>query len=416
VKRHHLVLALIWLMMFVAYFDRINITVAGPAIASSLDLAPASFGFILAAFTFGYALMQIPGGYLADRFGSRPLLIFALVFWSIFTGLTGLATSFAMLVVIRIFFGIGEGLENGAQFKLIGDNFPPRERSAANAVFLTALSLGPAVAAPIAGWLVVHTGWQALFFWFTIPGLLVAALLALLLPRGETAMRGEGEHLASAPRPATASEGRWRAALGSATSWLAFGAYLCFNVAFWGFIGWMPTYLNATRHIALNHLGAIASVPYICGFAGTMLVGWLGTTLFARHRPALVAVAYLCAGASLYAAFSAQGVGQSIAGLSCAAFFLYGGFGPFWAIALDLIRSDMRGAFTGFVNLGGQIGGFFAPIVVGAIVGATKSFSGGFAFMIGALMLSAISLFWLEFAIGRASARGLPDEPRLRPA
>src|ERR1035441_9569516 len=90
-KRPQLVLGLIWLMMFVAYFDRINITVAGPAIVKSLDLPPAAFGLVLSAFTFGYALMQIPGGALADRFGSRPLLIFALILWSLFTGLTGLA-------------------------------------------------------------------------------------------------------------------------------------------------------------------------------------------------------------------------------------------------------------------------------------------------------------------------------------
>jgi sugar phosphate permease len=396
VKRPHLVLALIWLMMFVAYFDRINITVAGPAIASSLGLAPASFGSVLAAFTFGYALMQIPGGYLADRFGSRPLLILALVFWSIFTGLTGFATSFAMLVVVRILFGIGEGLENGAQFKLIGDHFPSRERSAANAVFLTALSLGPAVAAPISGWLVARAGWQALFFWFTIPGLLVAALLAVFLPR---AGRAAEAAQAGPPVHAHAGGGDWRATLGTGTSWLAFCAYLGFNVAFWGFIGWMPSYLNATRHIALDHLGSIAAVPYVCGFAGTVVVGWLGTTLFARHRPALVAVSYLCAGASLYVAFSAQGVEQSIAGLSFAAFFLYGGFGPFWAIALDLIHAGMRGAFTGFVNFGGQIGGFFAPIVVGAIVGATKSF-----------------LVWLEFAVRPPAPRVVPDDTQLRPA
>lgn len=395
-NRRQLVLGLIWLMMFVAYFDRINITVAGPAMVKALDLAPSSFGLVLAAFTFGYALMQIPGGVLADRFGSRPLLIFALVFWSVFTGLTGLATSFAALIVVRVLFGLGEGLENGAQFKLIGDYFPSRERSGANAVFLTALSLGPAVAAPLAGWLVVHTGWQHLFFWFTLPGLFMAALLFLLLPRGVPAT----------PEPAHAPGGGWGKALRSNTSWLAFIAYLCFNVAFWGFIGWMPSYLNASRHIALAQLGFVASTPYLWGFAGTIVVGWLGSTLFARHRPALVAVSYLLAGASLYVAFSAEGVGQSITGLSCAAFFLYGGFGPFWAIALDLIAADMRGSFSGFVNFGGQIGGFFAPIVVGAIVTATKSFSGGFAFMIGALLLSAVSLFSLEITSNRRAARG----------
>jgi sugar phosphate permease len=404
-KRPQLVLGLIWLMMFVAYFDRINITVAGPAIVMSLGLEPSAFGLVLAAFTFGYALMQIPGGALADRFGSRPLLIFALVFWSIFTGLTGFATSLAALVVIRALFGLGEGLENGAQFKLIGDHFASRDRSGANAAFLSALSLGPAFAAPLAGWLVVHVGWRGLFFWFTIPGLLVAVLLAFLLPR-------------SSPEPAAErrASGGWGEALSARPTWLAFVAYLTFNIAFWGFIGWMPSYLNATRHIALAQLGLVAAVPYFCGFAGTVVVGSLGSTLLARHRATLVAAAYLLAGVALYVAFSAQGVAGSIAGLSLAAFFLYGGFGPFWAVALDLIASDMRGSVSGFVNFGGQIGGFFAPIVVGAIVGATKSFAGGFIFMIAALLLSAASLLWLQTTTRRGEQRGRQEEPRLRPA
>jgi sugar phosphate permease len=404
VKRPQLMLGLIWLMMFVAYFDRINITVAGPAIVKSLDLPPAAFGLVLSAFTFGYALMQIPGGALADRFGSRPLLIFALIFWSIFTGLTGVATSLTVLIVIRVFFGLGEGLENGAQFKLIGDHFPSRERSGANAVFLSALSLGPAIAAPLAGWLVVTVGWRGLFFWFTIPGLIVAALLAIWLPKTEP------------PAAERGSRSGWGEALGARPTWLAFAAYLCFNVAFWGFIGWMPSYLNATRHIALAQLGIVASLPYFCGFLGTIFVGWLGSKTFARHRPALVATSYVLAGAALFVAFSAQSVAQSIAGLSCAAFFLYGGFGPFWAVAIDLIAPEMRGSVSGFVNFGGQIGGFFAPIVVGAIVGATKSYSGGFVFMIGSLLLSAASLLWLEATANRGAQRGVPEETRLRPA
>jgi sugar phosphate permease len=405
VKRPQLVLGLIWLMMFVAYFDRINITVAGPAIVKSLDLPPAAFGLVLSAFTFGYALMQIPGGALADRFGSRPLLIFALILWSLFTGLTGLATSLTALIIIRAFFGLGEGLENGAQFKLIGDHFPSRERSGANAAFLSALSLGPAIAAPLAGWLVVTVGWRGLFFWFTLPGLMVAVLLAIWLPRTEP------------PPPAErAARSGWGEALGAGPTWLAFAAYLCFNIAFWGFIGWMPSYLNATRHIALAQLGIVAALPYFCGFLGTIFVGWLGSKTFARHRPALVATSYVLAGAALFVAFSAQSVAQSIAGLSCAAFFLYGGFGPFWAVAIDLIAPEMRGSVSGFVNFGGQIGGFFAPIVVGAIVGATKSYSGGFVFMIGALLLSAASLLWLEATGNRGAQRGVPEETRLRPA
>ena len=384
------VLLLIWLMMAVAYLDRTNITVAKLVMKDDLHLSEMQFGFVLAAFTFGYALMQIPGGRLADRIGSRPLLVTALVVWSVFTALTGLATSLGSLLLVRVLFGVGEGIENGAQFKLIGDYFSARERSSAAAFFLTALPLGSAAAVPLAAWLLGRVGWHELFFWFSVPGLLVAALLFFLLPKQArqvvpTDVRGDaGQKLG------------WGDALRRPSSWLAFAAYLFFNVAFWGFVGWMPTYLSQSRHIELKALGPISSIPYLCGFVGMVLIGKLGAGAFFHRRAALIAASYLLAAVFLCITFTATTVPRCVLGLSLAAFFLYGGFGPFWALALDLTPQGMRGAFTGFVNFGGQIGGFLAPIVVGALVTHTKSFTGGFLFMTAALVLSAASLLRLQ--------------------
>jgi sugar phosphate permease len=383
-------LLLIWLMLAVAYLDRTNITVTGPTMMAALHLSKTQFGLVLAAFTFGYALMQIPGGWLADRIGSRPLLVAALVVWSLFTALTGLATSLGSLLLIRVLFGVGEGIENGAQFKLIGDRFAARERSSASAFFLTALPLGSAAAAPAATWLLGRVGWHALFFWFSLPGLLVAALLLLFLPRHL------GEVVRSDVRGEAGQDFGWRDALRRQASWLAFAAYLFFNVAFWGFIGWMPSYLSQSRHIELKTLGLVAAIPYLCGFVGMVVIGKLGAGAFFHRRAALIAASYLLAGASLCVTFTATTVPGCVAGLSLAAFFLYGGFGPFWAVALDLTPEGMRGAFTGFVNMGGQVGGFCAPIVVGALVTHTHSFTDGFLFMTGALVLAAASLLWLQ--------------------
>lgn len=385
-------LLLIWLMMAVAYLDRTNITVAKLMMKDDLHLSETQFGFVLAAFTFGYALMQIPGGRLADRIGSRPLLITALVVWSIFTALTGLAASLTSLILVRILFGVGEGMENGAQFKLIGDHFGSRERSEASAFFLTALPLGSAAAAPAATWLLGRVGWHALFFWFSLPGLLVVGLLFFFLPRRKE------EVVPTEVKNDAGQELGWGDALRRQASWLAFAAYLFFNVAFWGFIGWMPTYLSQSRHIELKALGPISSIPFLCGFVGMVVVGKLGAGVFFHRRAALIAVSYLLAGAFLCVTFTATTVPRCVAGLSLAAFFLYGGFGPFWAVALDLIPGGMRGAFTGFVNFGGQIGGFAAPIVVGALVTHTHSFTDGFLFMTASLVLAAASLFWLQKA------------------
>ncbi len=384
------VLLLIWLMMAVAYLDRTNITVAAPTMMAALHLSKTQFGFVLAAFTFGYALMQIPGGWLADRIGSRPLLIAALVIWSVFTALTGLTAALLPLLAVRALFGVGEGIENGAQFKLIGDHFAARERSSATAFFLTALPLGPAAAAPLATWLLGRVGWQQTFFWFSVPGLLVAGLLFLYLPRHS------GKVVHTDVRGIAGQVPGWGEALRRQSSWLTFAAYGFFNIAFWGFLGWMPTYLSQSRHIELKALGPLSSVPYLCGFVGMVVIGKLGAGVFFYRRAALIAGSYLLAAAFLCVTFTAATVPRCVMGLSLAAFFLYGGFGPFWAVALDLTPDAIRGAFTGFVNLGGQIGGFFAPIVVGALVTRTHSFTDGFLFMTAALVLAAICLLRLQ--------------------
>jgi sugar phosphate permease len=293
-----------------------------------------------------------------------------------------------MLIGIRVLFGFGEGIENGAQFKLIGAHFDSRERSSANALFLTALAVGPALGSPLVTFLIGRVGWRALFFWCGFVGLVVAVLLALLLPKTEGTEPGVTTE--STVRP------DWKGVLSRPTSWLTFCAYLFFNIGFWGFVYWMPSYLSATRHILLKDLGFTAAIPYIAGFFGMLVIGYLGTHILPRHRALLVGAGYLLAAGCLYAAFTAQELDPCIVALSGAAFFLYGGFGPFWAIAQGLIPDTMRGAFTGFVNFGGQIGGIIAPVVVGKIVDRSGSFTGGFVFMMAALFLAAGVLALLQ--------------------
>lgn len=386
-----IMLLMIWLMMIVAYLDRINIAVAGPTMMRELHMTPMAFGSVLSAFTFGYALIQIPGGYLADKFGAKRLLVVALIWWSLFTGLTGVAASLGLLIAIRVLFGVGEGLENGAQFKLIADFFPSEERSAANGIFLTSLALGPAFVAPIAAWIIRVVGWRELFFIFVIPGLVMAILLYKLIPEKPT---GGVVHTVILNK--SGGQARWKDVISYPSLWLSFFTYLFFNIAFWGFLLWMPSYLSMSRHVKLADLGFYGSLPYVLGFFGLLFLGWCGTKLFYAHRASLIAVSYILAAVALYFAYTAATINTSVLFLSIAGFFLYGGFGPFWAVSMDLIPDDLRATLSGFVNMGGQIGGFIAPLAVGAIVSATGSFAGGFVFMIAGLLLAAVALFMLQ--------------------
>jgi sugar phosphate permease len=376
------VLALIWLSLFVAYMDRVNISFALTAMAPDLHLTPALFGVVLSAFSVGYALMQIPGGALSDRFGGREVLIGALLLWSVCTGAIGMVFSIGSLVTARVALGVGEGLENGAQFKLLGAAFTSRERSTMTGLFLTALAIAPMCAAPIAVLILHHFGWRALFLAFAIPGPIVAALVYAFVPKTVRTTAQPLREIASSA---------WRIGVLGGRAWMLGIAYLGFNLAFWSLLGWLPTYLETQRHFAPAGLAAAASITYGSGLLGLLAIGWLGAR-FAHYRAQIIAAGYALAGMSLYAAFVAPNAHASVVGLSAAAFFLYGGFGPLWALALDASPSEVHGSVSGFVNFCGQIGGIFAPAAFGIIVTVTGSYAGGFGLMIGGLVLAIVAL------------------------
>jgi sugar phosphate permease len=376
-----LVLSLIWLMMLVAYFDRVNIAVAGPTISAALGLGKDQFGWVLSAFTLGYALLQVPGGYLADRFGAKPLMVAALLVWSFFTAATGAVGSLGALLAVRVLFGFGEGLENGGQFKLIGDYFSPAERSRANAIFLSTLALGPAIGTPIAAWLLRERGWHELFYTFAGVGVVVASILALLLPK-PTSQTHTPKH-----SPPNLKQGQL---------WICAFTYMLFNGAFWGFISWIPSYLTEARHLSLKNLGFLGAVPYLCGFVAMLVVGHLASTSLFQRRTLLLSICYVGAAIGLWVALRSESVTGSIAGLSVAAAFLYASFGPFWAVAIDLAAPETRGGLTGFVNFLGQIGGFVAQIAIGALAKQTGSFGPGLAYMMVSLVLAAVAATFIR--------------------
>jgi sugar phosphate permease len=279
---------------------------------------------------------------------------------------------------------------------LVGDYFSSRERASANSIWITALALGPALVAPLASWALQSVGWKHMFVLFSLPGILIAVVVWFVMP-------SSGKPVVL-PNAVDLHDGGRLRMIKDPGSWLLFTGYLTFNICFWGFLGWMPGYLAIQRHLDIKALGVAASVPYLCGFAGILIMGWLGSHTFYRFRGQLVAVGYLCAAASLYIAYTSIDIVTCLIGLCSTAFFMYGGFGPYASLVLDLAPGKDRGTFVGFVNTGGQIGGMVAPVIIGYVVRATGSFNGGFDFMVCALAASAACYWALGYCI-RISAR-----------
>ena len=376
----------VWFFQVANYLDRVAMSFAGPSIMKSLSMDPGSFGIVLSSFGVGYFLAQIPGGLLADRWGARPLLVIAPLFWALFTGVTGLVATIAGFVIVRTCFGIAEGISNASCYKVIGDHFSSQQRARAVGIWATAFAVAPAFAGPLVGTLLVAYGWQAVFFMMMAPALVAALVNYLVIPAKR-----------SASSLGTDRNESFGNVLGHPSLWLMALTYFAFNIAYWGYLSWMPSYLALERHIDVKSIGLLGGIPYVCALFGLMLAGWLGSGLLYRYRPQLLAVSYLCAGISLFLAYLADTLPMSLIGLSSAAFFLYGGLGPFGAIVLDLAPERYRAAYSGVVNTAGQIGGAVAPVVVGFMVSETGSFATGFGFMIIGLFIAAACLL----AVGR---------------
>ncbi|SJZ38219.1 Sugar phosphate permease [Enhydrobacter aerosaccus] len=377
--RYHVVFA-VWLLTVVNYMERVVIGFAGPSIMHSLHIEPKTFGIVLSSFALGYFLAQIPGGLIADRWGARRVLIIGPLFWALFTGITGLVSTVGAIVAVRLCFGLAEGLSNAATYKAIGDNFDVKERAKAAAIWVTAFAVAPAFTGPLVGLLLASFPWQSVFIMLAVPAILVAFANRVLLPAASVT-----------PRVSMAKDtASFRELLRLPSLWLIGSAFSLWNIAFWGFLGWMPSYLALERHIDIKATGMLGGIPYVFALVGLVLTGWLGSGPLHRHRPQFLAALYLLACASLYCAYAAGTLAGSLAGLSAAALFIYSALSMYGAIVLDLAPEKARAAYSGIVSAIGQIGSVVAPSVIGYLVTASGTFASGFIFMVSALCIAAL--------------------------
>jgi sugar phosphate permease len=376
------VVSALWFMVLVNYLDRVAIGFAGPAIMMSLSMTPAKFGIVLSSFGIGYLLAQIPGGVLADRWGGKVLLVAGPILWAVFTGATALVATIAGFVFVRVCFGISEGLSNTSLYKTIGDNFESKQRARALAICTSAIPLAPAFAGALVGRLIGAYGWQKMFLLMTAPAVLSALVSYLLIPASRSTVTTRSE-VGSKP------EASFGDVLRRPSLWVLSLAAFSWNIPYWGYLGWMPSYLALGHHIDLKSIGALAGIPYIFAFFGMLLGGWLGSTMLHRYCPQLVIAFFVGAGLSLFLAYQAVTLPLTLTGLSSAAFFLFGTSGPIGKIVLDLAPERTRASYVGVYNTAGQLGGAVAPGIIGFLVSATGSFATGFGFMIGALCVGA---------------------------
>jgi Sugar phosphate permease len=373
-KSEHTALAIVFIIWMVSYLDRMVMSTAIPYIAKDFNLSTAEMGVVLSAFFAGYALCQIPGGILSDRFGARKVLVFAIVWWSIFTFVTGMATGLLMLIIIRLFFGIGEGLGPSATWKILATWTPASKRGKANSIMLSTNSLGPAIAPLVVVAVMAAWGWQTVFYALSLPGLLVAAWVWFALPDNPADKKGitqeeldalKDDHKSEVPVQADLTF--WQVATQPAV-WKSFLLLFCSNTAVWGYMAWLPTYLVKNRGMEMAQMGFNASLPFFAGFIGAIVTGYLIDGRLKNHRIAFVVVVQLLMASFLYLMYTTTDQSLLLAFNIITGFFCFCCMAVTFSMPMMILPKDIVGRAMGIVNTGGQLAAFTAPVVMGFLI------------------------------------------------
>jgi sugar phosphate permease len=386
-------LFLTWLM---SYIDRSLMPMALPFIGQEFHLSPTVMGAVISAFFVGYASMQIPGGMIADKIGPRNSITLGVAFWSGFSLLTGMATSLATLMGIRVCFGLGEGLHPAAAFKALSAWFPPSERSRANGFVMSSNALGPMIAPILFASLMNAFGWRTAFYIISVPGFVIAlGAYWLLRDRPADHPRVSAEELVEIGNDErTQRKIPFSELLQYPVLWKLFVIYFLWDTTWWGFGAWLPSYLFKVRGFSIAHTGLVTALPYGAGFLGVIVAGWIADRTGMRRAVLAVVLVGIAVFMALIA--TAPNVTTAVIFLTAAGFFLPAVHGPFWAIPMDLLPSRVMGYAAGFLNTGGQIAGIISPIAIGALIQWTGSYYAGFIFMAIAATIAALLVATLE--------------------
>ena len=386
-ERRWLVVALLFAAMLVNYVDRGNLSIVAVPLMREFRISPAAMGTLLAAFFWTYAFLQVPAGYLVDRFGLKWTYAAAFLLWSATSAAVGLASSFQQILWLRVLLGVGESAAPPASLAYIRQNFAEDQQGLPTATYVSGMTLGPAVGALLGACIVVNWGWRALFVLTGVGALVWLAPWFMLAPAAPSRPVVRAKSSTAAPPP-------WRMLLTRPTFWGITIAAFFYSYYNYFCLTWLPSYLVMARGYSFLKMGAYTAVPSL----GTLLVSFpsarIADRLIARvGHPMSVRKLFIAAGFVLGSAILLLLVlHSSLAVLFTLIFSLLGiglASGNYWALTEAISPAPIVGRVIGYQNMIASLGGICAPMVTGFLVGRTKSFNLSIAFVGGALLVRA---------------------------
>lgn len=391
-ENKYVVFFFLYIGFCISYIDRSAIGLALPSISKDFALAPTQMGVVISAFFIGYSIMQIPGGWLADHFGSKTVICIALTLWSIFTFTTGHASTLAGLLFLRFVFGLCEGPYAGSCYRAIAEYFPRELRPAFTTGILSSNYIGSAIAPIIIVPLILWFGWRGMFQALGCIGLVYVFFYAFFYAFFVKQVKPAEEEKAGAKKGS--KKEYFLKLLHFSIIWKLVVCAFCISCINKGLDAWMPTYLIAERGINLKAVGYVTPIPFMASFLSTAVCGWIMNKYFDRVEQYMIGICAVMTAVFLYLMYNAETLFWVVV-FQCGVYFFKACIlGSAVAIVLKIVTGNIAGSATMIVNMGGQVAGFISPVVMGYLVSVFNgSFNAVFYYLIGAASVCALSAF-----------------------
>jgi ACS family D-galactonate transporter-like MFS transporter len=381
------ILAAIFITVVINYMDRSNISVAAPMITNDLELNSVQLGYIFSAFGWTYALLQIPGGVMADRFGPRILYTFILIMWSVVTVAQGFVKSFATLFGLRMAVGVFEAPSYPTNNRIVTSWFPDKERASAIATYTSGQFVGLAFLTPALAALQHYTGWQGLFIITGVTGILWGVIWYFFYRdpiEHKKINKAELGYIEKGGGLIKRKEGKinerqkfeWsnlKEVFMHRKLWGIYIGQFCLGATMWFFLTWFPTYLVKYRGIDFLQSGFLASIPFLAAFVGVLSSGFISDYMLkkgvspgiARKTPVILG---LLLTVSIVGANYVSSPGLIIF-FMCLSFFGNGIASITWVFVSALAPKHLIGLTGGVFNFIGGLSAIVIPVVIGYLAG-----------------------------------------------
>jgi D-galactonate transporter len=419
-RARYFMLSLVLIATVISYVDRMNLSIAAPFMSKDLGIDKVHMGYMFSAFAWTYAFALIPGGYLADRFGSRVAYTGSLALWSLATAAQGLVGGFGSLFGARLAVGAMEAPAFPSNARAVTMWFPARERGLATGIYVMGQYIGTAIFSGLLLWMAVTLGWRTLFFATGATGVVFAIIWYFLYRDPLDSKRANASEIAyiragggevAKQKKASFSFAAVLLLLRYRQIWaICIGKFASF-AALTFFLTWFPTYLIEQRHMHMLKAGFFLVLPYVGASVGILIAGSVSDLLirrgvslsFARKAPLVIGSLL---GTSIVFANLVTSDTACIAILTTA-FFAQGFSSMSWAAVSEVAPVQYIGLTSGVTSLSANLAGIVVPIVIGYIVHVTGSFVYALDF-VG--MLSVIGALSYSLLLGRLH-RIVIDEP-----